>query len=177
MSLANKRIVILAARYVEDSELMYPLYRLKEESAEVMVSGIGEKGTVYDGKIGLKFTTTHSINGIDFDSVHAVVVPGGFAPDYLRANERVQALVHHVHSRGGVVAAICHGPWVLVSADLLKDRQCTCYKNIKDDIVNAGGLWQDAPVVVSNRIITSRCPDDLPVFCKAIISEVSKLNF
>jgi protease I len=177
MSLANKRIVILTARYVDDSEMIYPLLRMKEEGADVFVTGIGEKGTVYEGKNGVRFTTTHSINSIDFDSVHAVIVPGGFAPDYLRTHERVQALVHHVHSRGGVVAAICHGPWVLVSADLLKGRQCTCYVNIKDDVVNAGGLWQDSPVVVSNRIVTSRCPDDLPVFCKAIISEIVKLNF
>jgi protease I len=177
MSLTGKKIVLLTAPYFEESEVIFPLYRLREEGAEVILSGVGEKGNLMKGKSGTKLTIAEPVTSLNFDTVHAVVIPGGFAPDSLRSNERVQALVHHVHSRGGVVAAICHGPWVLVSAELIRGHQCTSYISIKDDMVNAGGLWEDAPVVVSNRIITSRCPDDLPAFCKAIISQVSKLNF
>ena len=177
MSLVGKKIVLLTAPYFEESEVIYALYRLREEGAEVILSSVGERGNLMKGKNGLKISIAQPVQGLDFDTVHAVVIPGGFAPDSLRSNERVQALVHHVYSRGGIVAAICHGPWVLVSADLIRGQQCTSYISIKDDMVNAGGLWEDAPVVVANRIITSRCPDDLPAFCKTIISQVSKLNF
>lgn len=177
MKLANKRIVIVTAEKFEESELLFPLHRLKEEGAEVMVCGVKPKGTMLKGKNGVKIETEKHVTELDFDSVHAVVIPGGFAPDYIRMEERVQALLHHVHSRGGVVAAICHGPWALISAGLIKGHQCTSYYTIKDDVINAGGSWQDAPVVVDNRIITSRCPDDLAEFCKAIISQVSQLNF
>jgi protease I len=175
--LANKRIVMVTADHFDESELLVPMYRLREEGAEVILSGVKGKGTLLKGKGGLKVPTDNHIDGIDFDSVHAVVIPGGFASDHIRMNERVQALLHHVHSRGGVVAAICHGPWALVSVGLLKERQCTSYYTIKDDVINAGGKWQDSPVVIDNRVITSRSPDDINDFCKAIISQVSKLNF
>ena len=175
MSLGGKTVVILTANNFEESEFIYPYYRLKEEGADVVVSGLaGEDCT---GKHGLSLKMDKLVAKLDFDSVHTVIVPGGYAPDTLRMNERVQALVHHVHTRGGIVAAICHGPWVLVSADLIKGTACTSFHSIKDDLINAGGLWENSPVVVSNRIITSRSPEDLPAFCKAIISYTSKLNF
>lgn len=177
MKLREKTIAIVTAHGFEDSEMVYPYYRLKEAGANVIVCGTIEKGEILRGMKGVEFTVEHSVGSLDFDSIHAVVVPGGYAPDLFRSHERVQALLHHVHSRGGVVAAICHGPWALVSAGLLKEHQCTSYFTIRDDCVNAGGNWQDAPVVVDNRIITSRCPDDLPDFCLAVIEEVHKLNF
>jgi protease I len=177
MKLANKQIVIVSADEFEDSELIFPLYRLREEGAEVILAGVKEKSAMIKGKGGVKMQLDKSVNEIDLDSVHAVVIPGGFGPDYIRMNERVQELLHHVHSKGGVVAAICHGPWALISAGLIKGHQCTSYFHIKDDLVNAGGNWQDAPVVVDNRVITSRAPPDLPDFCIAIIENVSKLNF
>lgn len=177
MKLKEKTVAIVTANGFEDSEMMYPFYRLKEAGANVIVCGTGEKSEMMRGKHGVEFTIESPVSSLDFDSVHAVVIPGGFAPDALRNHERVQALLHHVHSRGGVVAAICHGPWALVSAGLLKGHQCTSYYSIHDDCVNAGGSCQDAPVVVDNRIVTSRGPDDLPDFCLAIIEEVHKLNF
>lgn len=177
MKLVDKRIVLLTDDLFEESELIFPLYRLKEEGSEVIVCGTKEKSQMLTGKNGLQVAIHQSVNDLDFDSVHAVVIPGGFAPDFIRMNERVQALLHHVHSRGGVVAAICHGPWALISAGLIKGHQCTSYYAIKDDVINAGGSWQDQSVVVDNRVITSRSPADLPDFCKAIISHVNKLNF
>lgn len=177
MKLNNKTIVIVAADKFEESELIYPLHRMKEEGANVILAGIRDKGTLIVSKEGFKIPLHEHVSAIALDSVHAVIIPGGFSPDYIRTHERVQELLHHVHSKGGVVAAICHGPWVLISAGLLKDRQCTCYFAIKDDVINAGGRYQDSPVVVDNRIITSRRPDDLGAFCKAIIDQVSKLNF
>jgi protease I len=177
MKLINKRIVIVTADHFEESELIFPLYRFKEEGCEVIISGTKEKSQLLKGKSGLKIAVEQSVNELDFDTVHGVVIPGGFAPDLIRMNERVQALLHHVHSRGGVVAAICHGPWALISAGLIKGHQCTSYYAIKDDMINAGGSWQDVPVVIDNRVITSRSPADLPDFCKAVITHVNKLNF
>ena len=177
LKLGNKKILIVSADKFEESELIYPLHRMREEGAEVILAGIKEKGTLLVSKEGYKIPLDDHVGAIDLDSVHAVIIPGGFAPDYIRTNERVQSLIHHVHSKGGVVAAICHGPWALISAGILKGHQCTCYQAIKDDVINAGGLYQDAPVVIDNRIITSRCPGDLGVFCRAIIDQVSKLNF
>ena len=177
MKLQGKRIVIVFAPKYEESEMIFPYYRLKEEGAEVTLSGVGQKGELLKGKNGVKFPIEQPVAELNFDTFHAVVIPGGFAPDFIRSNERVQALVHHVHSRGGVVAAICHGAWVLLSAGLLSGHQCTSYPSIRDDVVNAGGNWQDSPVVVDKRIITSRMPEDLPDFCRAIIDQVSQLNF
>ena len=177
MKLSNKRIVIVSADQFEESELIFPLYRLGEEGAEVILSSIKSKSETMKGKNGVKMAVQQSVSELDPDTIHAVVIPGGFAPDYIRMNERVQALLHHVHSTGGVVAAICHGPWALISAGLIKGHECTSYYSIKDDVINAGGSWQDSPVVVDNRIITARAPPDLPEFCKAIIDNVSKLNF
>ncbi len=177
MALHNKKIAIIAGPLFEESELIYPLYRLREEGAEVVIVGTLHKGDILKGKHGYKVTTDFSVHEIDFDQFHAVVVPGGFSPDYIREDERMQAFVHHVHSKGGVLAAICHGPWVLVSAGLLKDRQCTSYSALISDVRNACGLWQDAPVVVDHRIITSRTPDDLGEFGRAIIREVAQLKW
>jgi len=177
MKLENKKIVIISADKFEESELIYPLHRMREEGAEVIIAGTRQKGTLLVSKEGYKIALDDHVSSINLDSVHAVIIPGGFAPDYIRNNERVQELIHHVHAKGGVVAAICHGPWVLVSAGLLKGIECTCYSAIRDDVINAGGRYQDAPVVVDKRIITSRFPDDLGHFCRAIIEQVSKLNF
>jgi protease I len=177
MKLTNKNIVILTSDEFEESELIFPLYRLREEGADVIISGVKLKDELIKGKNGLKMKVQRSLSELDSDAIHALVIPGGFAPDFIRVDERVQALIHHVHSRGGVVAAICHGPWALISAGLVKGHQCTSYYSIKDDMINAGGSWQDSPVVVDNRIITSRCPEDLTLFCQAIINQVSRLSF
>ena len=177
MKLKEKKVVIVTGPNFEESELIYPFHRLREAQAEVIISGVGEKQALMKGKHGVEFRIDKPVHELNFDDYHCVVIPGGFAPDYIRNNERVQALLHHVHSRGGVVAAICHGPWALISAGLLKGHECTSFYTIRDDCVNAGGKWQDSPVVVDNRIITSRSPDDLPDFCLNVIESVSKLNF
>jgi protease I len=177
MKLKEKKIAIITGPNFEDSELIYPFYRFREAQADVIVSGVGKKGEILKGKNGVKVEIHTPVHELNFDNFHCAVIPGGFAPDYFRADERVQAFLHHVHSRGGIVAAICHGPWALISAGLLKGHECTSYYTIRDDVVDAGGKWQDTPVVVDNRLITSRCPEDLPDFCLAIIESVSKLNF
>jgi protease I len=177
MSLQGKDVLLIGAHLFEEAELIYPLYRMQEEGANVTVSGIESHKASLQGKHGYKISIDRTVEHVDMDSIHCVILPGGYGPDAIRNDERVQEIVHHVHSKGGVVAAICHGPWILVSAGLLKDRDCTGYSTIRDDIINAGGHYQDASVVVDNRIVTSRHPGDLPDFCRAVISEVKKLNF
>jgi protease I len=174
MALSGKKIAVVAGPMFEDSELVYPYYRLKEEGAEVCIIGTGEKGDKLKGKHGYKIFTDDSVSKINFKDFAAVVIPGGFSPDYIREDIKVQEFVRAVHATGGAVAAICHGPWVLVSAGLLKDRNCTSYNAIITDVRNAGGKWVDQAVVVDDRIITSRTPDDMGEFCKAIIQVVRK---
>ena len=99
----------------------------------------------------------------------ALVIPGGYSPDALRINPKVLELVRHYADSGKVVAAICHGPQVLISAGLAKGRRMTAYAAVRDDLINAGAQYVDEPVVVDGRTVTSRVPDDLPEFCRAII--------
>ena len=101
-------------------------------------------------------------------------MPGGFAPDKLRRYREVLELVKQMHDSGKLVAAICHGPWVLVSAGILKGKKVTCVSAIKDDVINAGAKYFDREVVVDANIVTSRKPDDLPAFCREIIKALSK---
>lgn len=165
--LSNKKIMIFAEDNYEDLELWYPKIRLIEEGANVVVAGTGNKA--YKGKNGYPLEVDGSIreyNAKDFD---AVVVPGGWAPDKLRRYNEVLDFVREMHKRGKVIAAICHGPWVLASAGIIKGRKLTCVAAIKDDVINAGAKYFDKEVVVDGNIITSRMPADLPAFLREII--------
>jgi protease I len=111
------------------------------------------------------------VKAVEFD---AVIVPGGYAPDLMRRHGAMVALVREAAQQGKVVAAICHAGWMLVSAGILKGRKATSFFSIKDDLVAAGCDWQDAEVVVDGNLITSRKPDDLPAFCRAIVAALAK---
>jgi protease I len=169
MELENKRIAILAEKLYEDLELWYPLIRMREAGAEVVVIG-AEGDDSYTGKHGLPvavdMTDKESANQ-DFD---AVIIPGGFAPDYMRRHTGMLDLVRKVHDRGGVVAFICHAGWVPISAGIVNGKHVTSVGSIKDDLTNAGAKWADQAVVEDGVLISSRGPDDLPLFCKAIIA-------
>lgn len=165
--LNNKKILILAEDIYEDLELWYPKLRLAEEGAKVIVAGTGEKR--YEGKNGYPLEVDGNIKDYDPKDFDAVIVPGGFAPDKLRRYKEVLEFVKRMHDSGKVVAAICHGPWVLVSSGILKGKKVTCVSAIKDDVVNAGAQYFDREVVVDGNIITSRKPDDLGAFCREII--------
>jgi protease I len=104
-----------------------------------------------------------------------VVVPGGYAPDHIRRHAKANQFVKDMDAQGKLVASICHGPWVLCSADILRGRRATCFFAIKDDVVNAGALYEDAEVVVDRNLVTSRKPEDLPAFCKASIRVLVEL--
>lgn len=169
--LSGKKVAILVEDLYEDVELWYPYYRLIEEGATVTLIGSGRQDT-FKGKHGLPATVDKSIDDVNAGDFDAVVVPGGFSPDYMRRKPPMIDFIREVGEAGKPVAAICHGSWALASAGLLKGRQTTSYFSIKDDIEGAGGEYVDAPVVVDGNVITSRIPDDLPAFMPPIIAAI-----
>ena len=165
------RVAILVENLYEDLEFWYPYYRLKEAGAEVTVVGTGSS-QVYRGKHGLEAKPDITADQADPDGFDAVVIPGGYAPDYMRRYPALVNFVKGMHDRGKVVAAICHAGWVLASAGLTKGLTMTCFSSIKEDVINAGANYVDQPVVRDRNIITSRFPADLPEFCKEVIASL-----
>ena len=167
--LDGKRIAILAEDDFEDSELIEPLRSMKNAGARVVIVGTGSKES-YRGKRGKASisvdTTADKVKAEDFT---AVIVPGGYAPDKMRRDPSMVELVKRAYELGKVVAAICHGPQLLISANIVRGRKVTSWPSISVDLENAGAEWVDAPVVQDGNIITSRKPADLPRFNKAII--------
>jgi protease I len=173
MNLKGKRVAILAENLYQEMELWVPFYRLKEEGAEVKVVGAGGARS-YASKHGYPVAVdlqAEAVNAVEFD---AVVIPGGYAPDLMRRHDSMVRLVREAHQQGKVVAAICHAGWMLASAGILKGKTATSFFAIKDDVVNAGATWVDREVVVDGNLITSRKPDDLPAFCREIVTALSK---
>ena len=161
-------IAILAADLYEDIELLYPYYRLIEAGHEPEIVGC-ESGVTHTGKRGTIVETTASAHDVSADDFAAVVIPGGYSPDKMRRCPPMVELVHEAGASGRPVAAICHGPWMLASAGLLEGRRATAFHSIHDDVVNAGAEWVDAAAVVDGNVLTSRSPDDLPDFMKALL--------
>lgn len=164
-----KKAVVLIASDYQDLEVWYPILRLREAGWKVVSAGVESKDK-YKGKWGYPITVDTMVEEISADAYDTVIVPGGWAPDIIRRNQSAVDLVHKMHASGKTVAAICHAGWVLVSAGILKGKRCTSFVAIKDDMVNAGANWVDEDVVVDGNLITSRTPDDLPAFCKAILA-------
>jgi protease I len=154
-------------------EFWYPFYRLKEAGAAVTVVGTG-RAAVYTGKPATEVradVSARDVSAVDFD---AVVIPGGYAPDMMRRDPDMVRLVRELDAAGKVVAAICHAGWVLASAKILSGRKVTSFFAIKDDLVHAGAEWTDAEVVVDGNLVTSRRPEDLPAFMRAVIEALKK---
>jgi len=174
MSLAGKKVYILAEELYEEMELWVPYYRMKEEGADVMLIGSGS-ASKYLGKSGHYPVKVHG-EAKDFhgDACDALIVPGGYAPDKMRRHADMVRLVKEAMAAGKVVAAICHAGWMLCSADALRGRKATSSPAIQVDMINAGATWIDAEVVVDGKLVTSRSPDDLPAFNKAIVAALAK---
>ena len=175
-SLSGKRIAVLVEDGFEDLELTGPLDALRAAGAHVAIVGPSAR-TEYRGKRGQAVVTSDLAAGSariqDFD---ALVVPGGHAPDKMRMRHAMVDLVRDAMAAQKPVAAICHGPQVLISADVLRGRTLTCWPSIAVDVKNAGGLYVDKPVVEDRNLITSRKPDDVPAFNDAIIRALSKVH-
>jgi protease I len=168
MELSGKRAAVLVEQQYQEMEVWYPIYRLREAGCKVTLVG-PEAGESYKSKLGYPAKSDKAARDVTPDDFDVLVIPGGFAPDYLRRSEAVLRLVSGMAEQGKVVAAICHGPWVLCSTQALKGRKATCFFAIKDDVVNAGAKYVDAEVVRDGNLITSRKPDDLPAFLQAIL--------
>jgi protease I len=173
MALAGQRVLLLAADDFEDTELLYPLYRLAEEEVAVTVAGLdrhpvrGKKG---HGPVPVD-TTVDQVAEKDFD---ALVIPGGYAPDKLRRSEDVLALVRAFDAAGKPIAFICHAGWVPISAKILKGRRATSVAAIRDDMVNAGTDWVDQAAVVDGNLISARTPADLGPWMRALLAALEK---
>ena len=173
MPLPDKRVAILVEDSFEDSELTGPLNTLRESGVTVTVVG-PFAGREYTGKRGGTVTSdaaAGSVRAADFD---AVVVPGGHAPERMRMRHAMVDLVRDTIAAGKPVAAICHGPQLLISAGVLRGRTVTCWPAIAIDVINAGGLYVDRPVVEDGSLITSRKPDDVPQFTAALIAALGR---
>jgi len=169
VDLEGRRIAILAEDHYEDMELWYPLLRMRAAGAEVAV--IGMPGVeVYHSKHDYPVQIDASIEDVSADDFDAVIVPGGYAPDYIRRHRPMLDLVRDVFARDGVVAFICHAGWVPISAGIVQGKRVTSVSAIKDDMVNAGAEWVDEEVVQDVNLISSRGISDLPAFCEKIIT-------
>jgi protease I len=170
--LQGNRILMFVGDDYEDLELWYPKLRLIEAGASVVVAGM-QAGHKYQGKNGYPCVSDAAVSEVRAADFHGLVVPGGFMPDKLRREQTVLQLVREFAQSGKLVAAICHGGWIPISAGVYRGVIVTGSPGIKDDLVNAGATWQDAAVVVDRQYVSSRKPDDLPDFCRAIVEILS----
>ena len=170
--LTGRRCLAFVGDIYEDLELWYPKLRWIEAGGDFVIAG-PEAGVVYAGKNGYPCRSDIAIADARSGDFDAVVLPGGFMPDKLRRDPLVLQLINEFDTAGKCVAAFCHRGWLAISADVYLGVRVTGSPGIKDDLINAGALWEDAPVVVDGHHISSRKPDDLPDFCRAIIARVS----
>ncbi len=174
MTIKGARVAILVEDEFEDSEVVEPIKALRSAGATITMVGSGSKN-VYTGHKGR--TTVHAdtsadkVRSRDFD---AVIVPGGHAPDKMRLHPSMVDFIRDAHSAGRIIAAVCHGPQLLISAGVIKGRTLTCWPSIRVDVKNAGANYVDQPVVRDGNLITSRGPEDLPQFSKAIIDTLEE---
>lgn len=168
MELRGTRVAILAENNYEDQELWYPYYRLLEAGADVFVVGTGTS-EVYASKHGYPVKVDAEAATVDASQFDAIIIPGGWAPDLMRRSAAMVGLVRAAHEQGRLIAAICHAGWMLCSANVVRGRRVTSARSLKDDVQNAGAIWMDEDAVRDGNLITSRGPEDLPSFMRAIV--------
>ncbi len=168
-----KRIAILLENLYDDKELLYPYYRLQEEGFTVDLIG-AKANTTYKSKNGVPATSDKASSDVSADEYDALVIPGGFSPDYMRRTQATVDFAREIDKQKKPIAAICHGPWLLISSCDLKGRKLTGFHSLKIDIENAGATYLDETVVIDDNLITSRTPKDLPAFAKAIIDTLKQ---
>lgn len=168
MLLKGKKVLFFAGPLYEDLELWYPKIRLEEAGAATVVAGCTAERT-YKGKKGYPITVDTHVDDVNPSEFDALVIPGGYAPDIMRRNERLLEVTRLIFEAGKPVAFICHAGWVPISAGIVKGRRGTSVGAIRDDLVNAGMKWEDSPVVVDGNMITSRTPADLALFMPELL--------
>jgi protease I len=173
MEMNNTRVAILVEQQYQEMEVWYPYYRLKEAGCKVVCVG-PEADKTFPSKAGYPVKSDRAARDVSANDFDVLVIPGGFAPDFIRRCEAMIRLTSDMAEQGKIVAAICHGPWVLCSTQALKGKRATCFFAIKDDVSNAGANYVDAEVIRDGNIITSRKPEDLPAFLQAILQAVKE---
>ena len=168
-----KRIAILVEDLFDDKELLYPYYRMLEEGFTVDLIG-SEKNVNYKSKHGLPIKSDLASKEISADDYDGVIIPGGFSPDYMRRTQKTVDFVKEMNHQNKLIAAICHGPWLMISSCNLNNRKMTGFHSVRVDIENAGATYLDQEVVVDKNFVTSRTPNDLPAFTKAIIKKINE---
>lgn len=171
MELEGKKVLTIIEDDFEDSELIYPHYRMQEAGADALIAGpVADK--VYTGKNGVPVKSDAAFHEVEIKEFDAILVPGGWAPDKLRRYDAVLEMVKFMMNEQRVVGQICHAGWVLVSADVLKERTVTSTPGIKHDMMNAGATWVDEPVTTDGNLISSRRPPDLPAYGRALVEAI-----
>ena len=158
------KALIISADNFEDSELLVPYYRLKEEGIEVDIASM-KKGKI-KGKHGYEVRVDKTLKKVKPDDYDLLLLPGGRAPEAVRKEEQAVKIAKDFFGKDKPVSAICHGPQLLITADLVKDRRATCYKSVAEELKDAGGIYQDKEVIVDGNLVTSRQPSDLPAFLR-----------
>ncbi|MCF8363373.1 MAG: type 1 glutamine amidotransferase [Prolixibacteraceae bacterium] len=169
MELKNKKFVAIIHQIFEDLELWYPVIRLREAGAQVVLAG-EKAGNLYTGKNGVPATADIGYDDLDVNEYDGLIIPGGYAPDKMRRYPKVLEFVKQMDDAGKPIGIICHAGWVPISANILKGRKVTSVGAIKDDMVNAGANWVDEPVVIDKNLVSSRTPVDLPEYMKAYLN-------
>lgn len=173
MRLKGKKIVAVVEDLYNDLEHWYPVYRMREEGAEVIIAG-PEANKTYNGQSGIPAQTDVAFSDIDAKDYDGILIPGGWAPDRLRRYPELLEFVRKMNDAKKTIGQICHAGWVLVSANILKGKKVTSTPAIKDDMRNAGADWVNEECVVDGNIVSSRRPDDMPVYAKAFADLVAE---
>lgn len=167
----SKTVLLLVEDGFRDEEVIYPYYRFIEAGFDVKVVG-PEKNKEYMGKFGIGIKSTLAPEDVDINEIAAVIIPGGYAPGKMRLNKPMVNIVRDAFISSKIIASICHGGQMLVEADIVRGKNVTSWKGVATDLKNAGGIYLDQKVVVDGNLITSRMPEDLPVFCRTVISMI-----
>jgi len=168
-TLDSVRILMFVGDDYEDLELWYPKLRLEEAGCHVTLAGLDAAGTRYRGKHGYPCVSDADMPQMEAGDFQGLVIPGGWMPDKLRRDAKVLQLVRDFDDAGKMIASICHGPWIDISAGIVKGCKYTSTPGIKDDLINAGAEWIDEPLVIDRHHVTSRRPPDLPDFCRGML--------
>ncbi|MHB1679153.1 MAG: type 1 glutamine amidotransferase domain-containing protein [bacterium] len=168
------KALIISADDFEDTELLVPYYRLKEEGVHIDIASM-RKGNI-KGKHGYEIEANKTLSEINADDYDMLILPGGKAPEAVRKDKDAVKIAKSFFAKGKPVSAICHGPQILVTAELLKDRHATSYKTVVHELKEAGALYEDKDVVVDGNLVTSRQPSDLPVFLRETIKKLNEIK-
>ena len=168
------KALIISADNFEDSELLFPYYRLKEEGFEVDIASIA-RGKI-NGKHGYEVVVNRALRDVDQNEYDALILPGGKAPAALRKERAAVEIAKDFFRRNKPVAAICHGPQILITAGVLTGRRATCYRSVAEELKESGAFYEDSEVVVDSNLVTSRQPSDLPAFMREIVSLLRKAS-